>query len=310
MGAALEKKLEQLAEEQAGAVSVAQAIALGIPRRDFELLGYERLARGVYRFPGSAESWERRMWTAILQTGGVASHRSAAWLWRLSGVHEPPDRIEVIVPHWNKRGVDRAKVHRSRSFILEHETKVRGIPVTTLARTLVDLSEVMTAGALEAAYNSALKKEPELHVALDDQFGAMPKRGHEGVANLFALVRRGEPAVDSTLEVRLRRLLRRWRLPVPQTQHPVYDGTQLVMRADFAWPENDPPVAVLTHGEEFHRVSKRWRTDQRQMASLSSMGWREIPCTWEDVTKNPEELRIKIERALAGYVSDGKFRPK
>lgn len=310
MAAGLDAKLEKVAEGQAGAVSVAQAIALGMPRRDFELLGYERLGRGVYRFPGSAESWEQRAWTAILQTGGVASHRSAAWLWKLSGVREPPDRIEVIVPHWNKRGADRAKVHRSRSFIAEHETKKRGIPVTTLARTLVDLSEVMTAGALEAAYNSALKNEPELHGALEDQFGAMPKRGHDGVANLFSLVHRGEPAVDSALEVRFRRLVRKWRLPAPETQHPVYDGPKLVMRADFAWPDNDPPVAVLTHGEEFHRLSGRWRTDQRQTASLSSMGWREIPCTWEDVTKNHEELRVKVVRALAGYVSDGKFRPK
>lgn len=310
MAAGLDAKLEKVAEGQAGAVSVAQAIALGLQRRDLERRGYDRLSRGVYRVPIVADPWDQRVWTAVLETGGVASHRTAAWIWKLASTTQPPDRIDVIIPNWSKRTAESAKTHRSRTFVPEHETKVRGIPVTTLARTLVDLSEVLTAGALEAAYNSALKNEATLHVALEDQFGAMPRRGHDGVANLFSLVHRGEPAVDSQLEVRFRRLVRKWRLPAPETQHPVYDGPKLVMRADFAWPDNDPPVAVLTHGEAFHRLLGRWRIDQKQTASLSSMGWREIPCTWEDVTKNHEELRVKVVRALAGYVSDGKFKPR
>ncbi len=65
---------------------------------------------------------------------------------------------------------------------------------------------------------------------------------------------------------------------------------------------------MQTHGEEFHRISARWNKDQSQTATLVSIGWRVIPCTWEDVTRKPDALRIKIERALAGYVSDGKFR--
>ena len=108
---------------------------------------------GVYAVGHDALS-ERGRWMAAVLAGGdgaVLSHRSAAALWRL----RPSARGQAEVTAPGRRG--------RRPAIQFHQTRLRadevtvhdGIPVTTVARTLLDLASVVEQRQVERAINEA-----------------------------------------------------------------------------------------------------------------------------------------------------------
>ena len=84
-------------------------------------------------------------------SGAVLSHRAAAALW---GLRPSSTRIEVTVPR-GRHGVAGLRVHHTRALDPKDITVKDGIPVTTVARTLLDLSAVLSASDLEAAIDRA-----------------------------------------------------------------------------------------------------------------------------------------------------------
>ena len=86
---------------QHGIITRKQAKDLGLTDRQID----RRIAngswipvhRGVYRLAAVPATWESRLLAAVLATGGIASHRCAAALWRLDPFVAP--RIEVVLPH-------------------------------------------------------------------------------------------------------------------------------------------------------------------------------------------------------------------
>jgi very-short-patch-repair endonuclease len=99
-----------------------------------------RIHRGVYAVGNPNLTREGRWLAAVLACGkgAVLSHESAGALWKLSP--RCPPLVHVSVPGPNGRRKRRGiVVHRSRTLTAEQTTRRRGIPVTTLARTLADL---------------------------------------------------------------------------------------------------------------------------------------------------------------------------
>ena len=86
--------------------------------------------------------------------GAVLSHRDAAQLWELR--QSQSGLIDVTVPSQNgrirRRGV---RVHRSGRIGAGEVTVRHGIPVTTVARTLLDLADVLPRQALRRAVTEA-----------------------------------------------------------------------------------------------------------------------------------------------------------
>jgi hypothetical protein len=119
-----------------------------------------RLYRGVYAVGHPAIGWDARCLAAVMAcgSGAVLSHRAAARRWLLiSGV--PAIEVTTVSRRRPKPGVI---LHRSRSLVPQDRTVVDGIPATTVARTLVDLAEVLTEKRLEDAVHQA-----EFHRLLD-----------------------------------------------------------------------------------------------------------------------------------------------
>lgn len=304
--------LAKLAEKQFGVVATWQAASLGLSRDQFERLvgvgGYKRLSRGLYRGSAAPSTVESKLWSACLVTRGVASHRTAAWLWGLDGFDEaPPWKFDLVVPFENKRRTRGAKVHRSRSFVKAHRCKQNGVPCTTLARTVVDLSQLLSARAFDLALASALRLEPKIYEELDALLAKLPSSAVMQLKKLKPALDARERVVDSALEVMVRTFLREEKFPKPQTQHEVFDGNAFIGRFDFAWPKNDPPVVLQAHGERYHGNSDRWRRDLQQASELNELGWRLIQCTKSDVEKRPARLAQMLRRALSGYRSDGVY---
>jgi predicted transcriptional regulator of viral defense system len=146
-----------LAAGQHGVVSVAQLLDAGLSRDAIDIRArsgrLHRLYRGVYAVGHTALTQRSRELAAVLSCGrhAVLSHRSAGA--RL-GLVRSPAWIEVTAPRACKPRAG-VVVHRSRRLHPEEREVVEGIPVTSIARTLVDLAEVLDERRLAQAVQEA-----------------------------------------------------------------------------------------------------------------------------------------------------------
>jgi len=136
-------ELYQIAEAQGGYFTASQAQSVGISRRQ---LAYHtatgrfvRVGRGIYRLALFPHSPYEDLFIAWLRTGGkgVISHESALALYELSDVM--PAEIHLIVPPTASRRRPGLRLHTNR-LTPEDITTYRGLPVTTVPRTIAHVS--------------------------------------------------------------------------------------------------------------------------------------------------------------------------
>ena len=291
----------RLAWKQHGVVSREQVVRLGLSERwvdrrvaDGRLI---RLHPGVYVIAGAPSSWLQSVMGACLWagSGAAASHRSAAAIWQLDGARERTVEI-TSSRHLRSR---RVKVHR-RPLEDWEITKRQCVPVTKVERTLLDLGSCVSAMALEIALDSALRRHltavPRLHAHLIE----MARNGVPGTRALRRLLQERDPSIpprESPLETRLGRLLREWRLPAPAAQFIVRSGNRFVARLDFAYPEKR--LAIEADGYEFHQGRLRWKRDLKRRNDLTSLRWRVLSFTKEDLTALRDATRQTVLDAYA-----------
>src|SRR5215210_3216599 len=141
-----EVALGELAERQHGVVALRQLGSLGLSdsavrRRTGRLL--HRVHRGVYAVGSRRLSASGRRMAAVLACGpeAVLSHRDAAAHYGL----RPDNRkvVEVTVPRRSARARPGIDAHVSRTLGPEDVACVDGIPCMSVARTLLDLGDVV-----------------------------------------------------------------------------------------------------------------------------------------------------------------------
>lgn len=247
----------ELARHQHGVVSRAQLLELGLSSEAIvHRVAKGRLhpvARGIYAV-GRPELSRHGQWLAgVLSCGptAVLSHRSAAALWEIRP--EASGQIEVTVSTQVRRRRPGVTVH-CRALEPSERTSRDGIPVTTAARTLLDLATTLHRKQLEAAINEADKLDligPDALRAMLDDYSGRP-----GVAALRAILdRHAFRKTDSDLERRFLAIVRRAELPLPETGQQV-NG----FKVDFHWP--DLGLVVETDGLRYHRTSVQQARDR------------------------------------------------
>jgi hypothetical protein len=222
---ARETTLSQLASLQHGVVTRGDLASLGFGRRQIERRTADgrlvRAHRGVYAVGHAALSREGRWMAAVLACGdgAVLSHRSAAVCWGCA------DR-EDVVPHVTaSHRLRPAGVVAHRGRLAPADMTVRnGIPVTSPARTLVDLAQILSEEDLERVVRQAQFRRLFDPHAIRDALQRRPS------ALLRQLLDDRNPS-QSELEDRFLRLCRRHGIPRPQAQ--VRGGRR---RPDFVWP--------------------------------------------------------------------------
>jgi hypothetical protein len=146
----------ELATRQHGVVSTRQLARIGYSRSSVSKAAkvgrLHRVHRGVYVVGQRQLTWHGRCMAAVLACApAAASHVSAGWIWGL--LRTRPGTIHVTVPSKRRAG-RRFVVHSaglSEIDIDEHE----GIPVTTVARTLLDLAGMLSMAGLERVIERA-----------------------------------------------------------------------------------------------------------------------------------------------------------
>lgn len=281
------RQLALITSRQLGAAGIDKdAIAIRRTRR-----ALHRVHHAVYLWgqptmlPGA---WEL---AAVLACGDdvVVSHRSAAALWRL--VSPPDGEVEVTVVAHHCRSRKGIRVHRADRLDRRDHRFRRGIPITSPARTMIDLAAQASAWELERviaeAYALTLVTETELEAAAD----RAPK--HAGVAALRAELRRegGPQWTQSEGERRMLKLLRAARLPLPRTQVRIAGWP-----ADFLWP--DQRLIVEVDGYPFHSGRRAFERDRRRDQAHIAAGYTVIRVTWRQLNEEPLVVIATIARAL------------
>jgi very-short-patch-repair endonuclease len=233
-----------------------------------------RLHHKVFGISGSPETWERRALAAVLAAGdaAIASHWTAARLWELPIVAN--DRVDVTVPIERQPRIADVRVHRSGMLVDAWDRAiVKSIPVTTPARSLVDLSASLDDRQLGRAVDDALRRNlvglTALHGAARRHGrapGRSPTRMHRVLA---ARVPDYDPG-DSDLETTVWTALGRAGLPLPRRRYELtVAGRAYVL--DMAYRRER--IAIEVDGFDFHRGREAFDKDRDRQNALVLAGW-------------------------------------
>ncbi len=157
--------------------------------------------------------------------GAVLRRATACELWRMLSAHPGPS--EVLVHGPRRRGPAGIALARTSHLPAEEVTVHRGIPVTTPARTLLDLAAAHHPG-LELAHQEA----HALGLIREAEIEALARSGRRGAAPLRALLAEAPGYTRGGAERLLRVLLLKAQLPVP-----AFNATLLGRRRDAVWFE-------------------------------------------------------------------------
>jgi predicted transcriptional regulator of viral defense system len=287
-------RVAELAARQWGVVCIAQLQALGLRKdavqRRVKAGRLHRVHHGVYAVGHTVLRPEGRRLAAVLACGegAVLSHRSAAAHWGL--LTTSAARIDVTVPRAARAGNAELRLHRSRSLIACDTTTHQGIPITSVARTLLDLAATVRPDRLERALAQAEHLELYDHTAITELLArANGHRGRKALTEATAL----EPKLTrSEWEVRMLRLVRAAALPEPLVNLPFDVPDYGECRPDFHWPLHR--LIVETDGWRTHRTRAAFESDRAKDAALTAAGYRVVRFTW----RTPDATIVRRLRAL------------
>lgn len=297
----IDRRVATLAAQQHGVVSFDQLRGMGISHGAIEKSEragrLHRLHRGVYAVGHLALSVSGRRMAVVLACGeGAAlSHVSAAELWGLRGGSS--SRWHAVAPGMSggRGGPPSVVLHRTLNLHDDDVTTIDGIPVTSVARTLVDL-----AGAVNAASLARAVHEAEVQRLLDvDAIAAvmarLPRR--RGVARLRRLLSASDSNVSSEAFVNaFLRLCSRHGLPTPRVSRHL-DALERPVEADIVFP--DQRVIVELDSEQYHHTRRNFHSDRRRDSALAAEGWLTVRLTWHRVTRESAEVATELRRILA-----------
>lgn len=227
-------------------------------------------------------------------SGAVLSHLDAAALWKIYDGEGA--RVHVTSTSQSGSRIAGVAAHRARRLHPDDVTVRHGIPVTTVARTLVDLTAVLGRDRLLRAI-----REAEFLRLLDlDALNAAVQRGHgrQRLGGLREAIAAHTPGqiVREELEHRFLELVRAAALPAPETNVKVRAGRKRY-EIDCFWREQR--VAVELDGRAAHATTMAFESDRRKDAALTAIGLRPLRFTWFRVTKEPDEVIAELASTLA-----------
>jgi len=255
---------------------------------------------GVYAVGHPVLGYRGRWMAAVLACGPGAAlgYRSAAVCWALQ--RDSGGAIDVVVPGTAGRGRDGIRVHRHPGLGRDEVTTRDGIPVTTAARTILDLAAVAGDRLLKYALDQAEIQDLTDYPSLAALARAHPRhRGSTRLQQLLDTYEAGSARTRSGLEVAFLALCERHDLPKPLVNHPLTPTTTV----DFVFP--DHRVAVETDSWAWHRGRQAFERDRERDAILTTAGYRTLRFTDRQIERAP----ATVVRALAAALSPASSPP-
>jgi hypothetical protein len=223
--------------------------------------------------------------------GALLSYHSAGWLWGIWRGGPKPFEVTAVVPrhHPAPRGVVR---HRARNLVDDDHALVDGIPVTSVARMLLDLAWKLRSEQLRRA----LARAEELGLLDLDAVAAVigRNRGHHGAKRLrHALETYSPPAYTrSGFERRFVDHLVASGLPRPAT-----GWNEMGHEIDVYWPERE--FGIELDAFETHRTRDAFENDHERDLDFALGEIKTIRVTEHQFRRAPDEIAAKVARLLA-----------
>jgi hypothetical protein len=243
--------------------------------------------RGVYRVGHRAPSVEARYLAAVRACGdgSLLCGRAAGHLFVL--IRSAPRAPEVVSP--TERRVPGVETRRVRGHRAPAATIWRGVPVTTVSQTLVDLASVLAVDELARACHEAgvrYRVTPR-HVS-----AVLARRPNTPGAGELRRVLHGDVRVTlSALETRFLERLADAGLPLPQTNRPA--GGR---RVDCRWAT--PPLTVELDSYRYHQSRHAWEHDRGREREARARGDEFRRYTYGDVFETPHSMLAELRGLL------------
>lgn len=288
-----------LASRQHGVVARRQLLDLGLGERVIDRRlsrgSLRRLYSGVYAAGHDALSYPARVTAAVMAVTGeaAASHLSAAALHDIADPPSGPIHVTSTQPRRPRSGI---VIHRPRLPAEEIEI-VHGIPTTTVARTLLDLS-----GRIDHRRLRRLVKEAEFRDlvsmrVLAEILEAHPRRpGRRALAQIVGSYVDGSRRTRSELEDRFLEFCAARHLPRPET-NVVLQVRGKSIEVDCLWRE--ARLIVELDGWRAHGRESAFQDDRARDRSLIAAGYAPMRITWAQLAHDAARVDAEIRAALA-----------
>jgi very-short-patch-repair endonuclease len=285
--------IAEIAARQHGVISRNQLFEVGLSKSEIQYrlaIGrLHRIEREVYAVGHAHVTQEGRWMASVLTCGDAAvlSHRSAG---AHRGIAPYNGRWIDVTARTQRRSRGRIKVHRGR-LDARDRTMEDNIPVTTVARTVLDLAAVVDLRRVERALERAEKLE--LFDLREIEATCERAPGHHGLKTLRKALALYMPdnRTRSELERDLIDLCRDHDLPLPQV-NAIVEGYEV----DAVWP--DARLIVELDSWEHHRDRGAFERDRIRDAELKLAGYTVIRITSRLLTNHPERVVAMIRRCL------------
>ena len=283
-------RLQELAEGRWGVASLGELVASGIDAdritrwiRDARLF---RIYPGVYAIGRPSLSIEGRLAAALLYAGpeSALSHTTAGWWWGL--LETEPRRIHVSTLGRSRSAGD-IGVHHPRRL---PRTTHRGLSVTTVPRTLLDLAAVLSLPQLRRALAEADHRQRLNVPAVEAVLG----RGRPGSAALRKALEIHLPELAQTLSVLEERFLAlcdTYGIKLPEV-----NATVSGLMVDALWREER--VVAELDGGVVHGTPAAVKRDRGREMVLRTAGFRVLRYSWWQVDAEPECVAADLKAAL------------
>jgi predicted transcriptional regulator of viral defense system len=226
----------------------------------------------------------------------IASYHSAAILHRLNLLETlPSETVTVTLPadrQW-KRPASAGVVFRSADLPAKHVTRLYNLPVTTAARTVVDLARTLPFMHGVVVADSALHAEkaakPELRRILDS-CARWP-----GVAKARRVIEFADERAGSVLESAARVVFDEFGLDLPELQVTIHLSAHAFL-VDFFWRAHR--VIVEADGLAKYTADKDLIAQFQRDRLLRDAGYKVVHFTWRELFKTPELVIARIRQAF------------
>jgi hypothetical protein len=298
----------QLARSQHGAFGRAQLLARGVGSgavdRRVRTGRWIRLASGVYVLPSHAGTWERQLWIAHLaHPASVLGLGTAAVLHRFEAFQR--GKVELIVPPSAGARSSVARLHR---FSGTRTTTWRGLPVTTVTQTVVDLCSTIWGSKLEGALDRLLLERRVTIEELEERANAYAGTRRRGLPLYVAMVRERSGAAwrpsESRLEDELRTMLGL-----------VSDAPEIIFQPSLPWRPNTKErldallpqhgILVEADGRAWHARLDDFDRDRWRDNEAIAHGLRPLRFTWVHLTQR----RVASARLVEDAMQSSRARP-
>ena len=295
----------ELARAQHGVLTRAQLSEGGVTRARLRTLVGNgvlvRAGRQTLVVAGAPSDPLQRVAIACFDTGGYASHRTAAWLHSIRGFQAPRVPEVSVGRHSYSYDNPQVNLHTSTNLTEDDLVTVAGIPCLSVARTLFSLASLVpiipsarVKGAVDDAVAARLAHDPWLWARLE----AIRCRGRNGV-RVFEQVlveRSGGAVTESWLERETLRVLANAGLPTPICQARIAPKGAFVARVDFLYP--DHLVVIEVNGHAWHSTRDQVAADAARRRQLVLAGYLVLDFTYDDIVSSPQLVVTQVRAAL------------